>query len=276
MSPNDWSDKENDAVVASYFVMLCKELAGLPYNKAANNRMLQKQIGRNRSAIEFKFCNVSAAAKAFGLPVIKGYQPRFNFQMSLADAISRWLTQHPDWDISFHQKQVAGLEEYQTIFLGISPTFSNTPPPKELEQSLEVAHRFDIAGRDERNRKLGQAGEEVVFHHERSSLRQVGRDDLAGRVRWISKEDGDGAGYDISSFTPEGEDRLIEVKTTYGGDRTPFYISRNELKVAEAHRESWLLFRVYDFAQSPKAFELFPPLEAHVSLIATNFEANFK
>ena len=52
--------------------------------------------------------------------------------------------------------------------------------------------------------------------HERTALRTAGRDDLARKVRWVSEEDGDGAGYDIASFAPDGLPRLIEVKTTNG------------------------------------------------------------
>jgi hypothetical protein len=99
---------------------------------------------------------------------------------------------------------------------------------------------------------------------------------LAKRVRWVSKEDGDGAGYDIASFTSDGRERLIEVKTTNGWERTPFYISKNELEVAKERKETWFLFRVYEFAREPKAFELRPPLEAHVSLTATNYQASFQ
>ena len=59
---------------------------------------------------------------------------------------------------------------------------------------LHIARKFDVAGRDERNRALGRAGEESVLAHERASLRSAGRDDLAHKVRWVSEEDGDGAG----------------------------------------------------------------------------------
>ena len=96
------------------------------------------------------------------------------------------------------------------------------------------------------------------------------------RVRWVSKEDGDGAGYDIASFSPEGRERLIEVKTTNGWERTPFHISRNELEVAAERRDDWCLFRLYDFARAPQTFELRPPLDAHVILTATNFQAIFQ
>ena len=138
-----------------------------------------------------------------------------------------------------------------------------------------VARKFDVAGRDERNRSLGKAGEERILHHERAILTSAGRSDLARKVRWVSQEDGDGAGYDISSFTPDGRHRLIEVKTTNGWERTPFHISRNELAVADENRDSWSLFRVWNFSREPRAFELFPPLTTHVDLAATSFQASF-
>ncbi len=50
-------------------------------------------------------------------------------------------------------------------------------------------------------------------------------------MRWVSDEDGDGAGYDIASFERDGRARLIEVKTTRGWERTPFHITCNELAV---------------------------------------------
>ena len=140
---------------------------------------------------------------------------------------------------------------------------------------LHIARKFDVAGRDERNRALGRAGEERVLAHERAGLTSAGRDDLARKVRWVSEEDGDGAGYDIASFAPDGRSRLIEVKTTNGWERTPFHISRNELDVAEERRSEWCLFRLWNFAREPKAFELHPPLDAHVSLTATSFQASF-
>ena len=63
---------------------------------------------------------------------------------------------------------------------------------------------------------------------------------------------------------PDGLPRLIEVKTTNGWVRTPFHITRNELAVAEERRSEWRLFRLWNFSREPKAFELHPPLNAHV------------
>jgi hypothetical protein len=65
------------------------------------------------------------------------------------------------------------------------------------------------------------------------------------------------------------------VKTTKGWERTPFHITRNELAVAETHRDEWRLVRLWNFAREPRAFELRPPLEAHVSLMAISYQADF-
>ncbi|WP_245456904.1 MULTISPECIES: DUF3883 domain-containing protein [unclassified Mesorhizobium] len=138
-----------------------------------------------------------------------------------------------------------------------------------------IARKYDVAERDARNRALGRAGEELILAHERANLLAAGRSDLASRIRWVSQIDGDGAGYDILSFDPDGRDRLIEVKTTKGWERTPFHITRNELAVAEERRGDWRLVRLWNFAREARAFELRPPLEAHVSLMATSYQADF-
>ena len=98
---------------------------------------------------------------------------------------------------------------------------------------------------------------------------------MATKVRWVSQEDGDGAGYDIASFEPNGSTRLVEVKTTNGWERTPFHISSNELEVADSRLHDWSLIRHFNFSREARAFELRPPLQAHVSLFATQYEATF-
>jgi hypothetical protein len=277
MTNGPWTDEENDLIVADYFAMLAEDMAGRPYNKARHRRNLMPLLrSRTEGSIEFKHQNISAVLKGLGEDWIPGYKPAFNFQMTLVDAVARWLAWNPAWLGRMPGTRPAtGLREAALIWIGPSPTLSNQPPPQELEQMLHVARKFDVAGRDERNRALGRAGEECVVAHERSALNVAGRDDLARKVRWVSEEDGDGAGYDIASFTPDGRERLIEVKTTNGWERTPFYISRNELAVAEERRSDWCLFRLWNFSREPKAFELHPPLDAHVALTATAFQASF-
>ncbi len=67
----------------------------------------------------------------------------------------------------------------------------------------------------------------------------------------------------------------IEVKTTNGWERTPLHITRNELEVADERRSEWRLFRLWNFSREPRTFELYPPLNAHVALTATTFQASF-
>lgn len=274
----DWTDVQNDAVVADYFAMLLDDVAGRPYSKAEHNRLLQAQIERGRGSIEYKHQNISAVLKGLGEIWIPGYKPAFNFQASLADAVVRWLERYPDRLASAARTTVhpasSEFRQDAMLWIGPPPTHSNAPPPDELEQMAVIARKYNVAERDARNRVLGRAGEERVIAHERASLVVAGRTDLAERVRWVSEIDGDGAGYDIKSFDAEGRDRLIEVKTTNGWDRTPFHITRNELSVAEEHRDEWLLVRLWNFARGPTAFELRPPLEAHVSLMATSYQAS--
>jgi len=279
MAGEDWSDEQNDAIVADYFAMLAQDVAGRRYNKAEHNRRLQMTIARPRGSIEYKHQNISAVLKGLGEDWIPGYKPAFNFQGSLADAVARWLATHPAWLDPAMRIALASprsrVRHDPILWIGPPPTHSNAPPPDELEQMAAVARKFDVAERDARNRALGRAGEERVVAHERTALAGAGRRDLAERVRWVADMDGDGAGYDIASFEPDGGPRLIEVKTTNGWERTPFHITRNELAVADAMPKQWRLVRLWNFARAPRAFELCPPLDAHVSLMPTSFQASF-
>lgn len=277
MKARPWTDKENDLTVATYFKMLKEELANRRYNKSAFRRELLPHLNqRTEPSIEFKFQNISAVLRALGEDSIKGYKPAFNFQMSLVDSVAKWLALNSSWVERIPSINNTETREPKALFLGPAPTLSNQAPPEELEMTLRIAQKFDVAQRDERNRNLGAAGEELVLAHEKMVLTSAGRPDLAKKVRWVSKDDGDGVGFDISSFSDQGKARLIEVKTTNGWERTPFYISKNELEVAEAYRSEWSLFRVWNFSREPKAFELFPPLNAHVSLTPMTFKASFQ
>ncbi|MDG1970152.1 MAG: hypothetical protein P8I56_04105, partial [Paracoccaceae bacterium] len=75
MNSIDWTNQQNDAIVADYFEMLHSELSKTKYNKAAHNRILQQKIGRSKFSIEFKHQNVSAVLKGLGEVWINGYKP---------------------------------------------------------------------------------------------------------------------------------------------------------------------------------------------------------
>jgi hypothetical protein len=149
-------------------------------------------------------------------------------------------------------------------------------PKADRSKRLEkLIRKFDPVERDHANRKLGKAGEEFVFKLEQETLLSSKRADLAKQVRWISAEEGDGAGYDILSFDPAGHKRLIEVKTTNGTARTPFFITRNEHETAETSADTWRLYRVHSFSQKARIFTIMPPLKAAVYLGTETWRASF-
>ena len=220
MSNEAWTDEENDLIVADYFAMLADDIRGRTYSKTEHRRRLLPVLqNRSEGSIEFKHQNISAVIKGLGEDWIPGYKPAVNFQKALIDAVARWLAVNPKWLSRAPERgNTDGMADAAKLWIGPAPTLSNQPPPQELEQMLHIARKFNVAERDERNRSLGRAGEERVLAHERATLGTAGRGDLAGRIRWVSEEDGDGAGYDIASFEPDGRPRLIEVKKRTDGN----------------------------------------------------------
>ncbi len=110
---------------------------------------------------------------------------------------------------------------------------------------------------------------------ERRRLAGIGRQDLSRKVRWISDEEGDSAGYDVLSFAPSGQERLREVKMTNGSARTPFFLSRNELEVSKQRYENWLIYRLHSFATLPRILTLAPPLDGVLHLRPELWRASF-
>ena len=269
----DWTDQENDRIVESYFTMLKAEMAGTSYVKASHNQRLQDSLGRTKGAIEYKFQNLSALLQVSGEIWIPGYKPAKNFQKSLRDAVERWQANNPEY---LSRPRSTRIRDGAALWMAEAPPLGTKPSPRELDMALPVARKFDVAGRDARNRQLGLAGEKLVLDYERNKLKRAGRPDLASLVKWASKEEGDGLGYDIASYFPDGRQQLIEVKTTDGYEWTRFYISPNELRVSQERRDEWRLCRVWDFWREPKAFELAPPLEARVDLTPSSFIATLK
>ncbi len=192
-------------------------------------------IGRTHRPVEFKHQNISAVLDELGLPWIAGYKPKRNYQRAIIDAVGRYLARHPETVGRVPESKPAGV---------ISRVF--VAPPVLVSDSVAIPaplrsliRRFDPAERGHRNAALGKAGESFVLDLERRRLAEAGRLDLARGVRWVSVEEGDGAGYDILSFGSGGGERLIEVKTTNGSARTPFYLSRNEYETAGKRPAVW-------------------------------------
>ena len=271
----DWADSEVDLIVADYFDMLKMEIAREPYIKAHRNAALQELTGRSRGSIEFKHQNISAVLRKLGMPWISGYKPMANYQKALIDGIERYLDARRDALSDRAVPEESGLAETPTLHFEPPPILASVDSTADHPVLERLVRKFDPAERDARNRMLGKRGEERILLSERARLSEVGRSDLARKVRWISEEDGDGAGFDILSFSQSGAERLLEVKTTSGHQTTPFYLSENERLLSIERPDAFRLVRLYDFVRTPKVFELVPPLEQSVLLRPTNYRASF-
>ncbi len=256
----------------SYFQHLELDLAGQSFTKAQLYRDLASQTGRTTKSIERKFQNISAVLEVLGKPWITGLKPLANRQQLLADTIEargdalNRLDSLPPF---------SSLHEGNSLYLEQPPELATSE--KALPEYMErLIRKFDPVERDMRNRKLGEEGERLVFQFEKENLKLNGRPDLAANVRWISKEEGDGAGYDILSFDDRGEMKFVEVKTTIGGNRTPFYISRNEHAFAHEERDRYHLIRLFDFRRAPRAFAIHGELEKFVRLSTETYRADFR
>jgi hypothetical protein len=269
-----WQDDELDAIVADYFAMLGSDLAGQPYVKSRHSEALMDQIGRTHRSVEFKHQNISAVLDELGMPWIPGYKPKRNYQNAIFNAIDRYLTAHPAvLESPPRHAPVPAPSTPAEIFV---PPPSLTMPNEQIPERLRrLIQKFDPVERDHRNRSLGRAGEEFVVDLERRLLAEADRADLARKVRWVAAEDGDGAGYDVFSFSLNGVPRFIEVKTTNGSARTPFFLTRNEWEVATARASQWRIYRVHLFARRPRVFTIEPPLENAVRLTPHTWRASF-
>lgn len=275
-----WSNYENELIVADYLQMLLKELAGQTYNKAERARALIPQLNeRSKGSIEFKRANISAVMIELGFPSLQGYKPRSNFQRDgLVDVVVEQVSQMPILD------KASELAVDRPADVPESVAFQNLrmeAPVKqfraeELRSNLtRRGVKRDYFERESRNRSLGTAGELFVVQYEQWRLEHLGVGLLANKVEHVAQTKGDGLGYDVLSFEPDGRERYIEVKTTAHDAVTPFFISSNEIDFAREAAERYRLYRLYHFRTTPRFFELSGPVEQHCHLDPATFKASF-
>ncbi|HVO43098.1 MAG TPA: DUF3883 domain-containing protein [Aggregatilineales bacterium] len=124
------------------------------------------------------------------------------------------------------------------------------------------------------NRALGLAGELLVLDRERQLLIAAGYPGLAEFVVHTAVVEGDGAGFDIASFFPDGRRKYIEVKTTTGSREADFFISANEVAFAISHPDNYELCRVFDYdyaSNSGRFYSVSGTLFKNLHLTPTQF-----
>ncbi|GAH59987.1 unnamed protein product, partial [marine sediment metagenome] len=152
-------------------------------------------------------------------------------------------------------------EDYPKI-KDVSPEYIELTIIKEnkKERGGKASQRKMVVDFEEENRRfarLGERGENVVLMQERKYLLELGKDNLARKVKQVSKKNVS-AGYDILSFEPDGRKKYIEVKATsrsYKGI-VSFLISSNELEKAK-ELENYYIYIVFNTKlKNPKIWPL--------------------
>ncbi|WP_426027999.1 DUF3883 domain-containing protein [Brevundimonas sp. TWP2-3-4b2] len=267
----DWTDWQNDLIVADYFDMFGRLLAGEKINRLERNRELQTLTARTKGSIERKRMNISGVLDGLDMEWMEGFAPNDHFQIPLADAVQRYLDRHPEW---LDDTVAAKLIDVDMHLSEDSPPPLGPPPAPPKAAMERIARKYNHAERDYQNRRLGYLGEKLVYHREKRLLTEAGSK-FAEKVEWTSQEKGDGVGYDILSFSTDGEPRKIEVKTTNGSKTTPFFLTRTERAVCEEEPDIWRLYRLHDLDKTPGIFCIQPPLESFVRLTADTWRATF-
>lgn len=277
----DWSRLEVELIVADYFSMLNAELTGTPYNKAAHRRTLLPLLqNRSEGSIEFKHQNISAALIRLGMPYILGYKPLFNYQKDLLErAILDYVQMQktvlePKFEAFADQDAAskAGDVDFND-FLEPAPDKGGTSEP-EVGYRRRRPFKINYLEREQMNMSLGEKGEQLILAYERWQLERAGKAGLAEQVRWIANED-DGAGFDILSKNPNGTDKYIEVKTTKLSKEAPFFFSRNEYEFSKAKAGDYHLYRVFQFAKSPRMFRAQGSFDAFCRVEVIGFKGSF-
>lgn len=142
-------------------------------------------------------------------------------------------------------------EVLEEVFDGNYAIIQHQENQKPLERKIggKKKHSTKKVDYDKLNKAkhtIGDLGEYIVLEMEKDYLVREGREDLANDVVHASKENGDGDGYDILSFDKDGNQKLIEVKTTKTNKVDGFYISPNEIKVASENSDKYYIYRLYN------------------------------
>ena len=121
----------------------------------------------------------------------------------------------------------------------------------------------------------GLSGELLALEHEKGRLSTAGHTDLAEQVRHVAVEEGDGAVYDTRSYSTDGSELYIEVKTTRGTAETQFFLTANELAFSHAHAHRYELWHLYEYRDPPVASfdRISGDLSQQLALTPTNYRA---
>ena len=274
----DWSNIEVDLIIADYFSMLNDELSGKIYNKTTHRKNLLPLLNnRSDGSVEFKHQNISAVLIKLGLPFIKGYMPRYNYQHILEEKVIEYIKDQKKL-LEPRFVQFADVKVDLTTVYDFS-SILEIPPARQIIQESEIKYirkpiKINYLEREQNNSSTGEQGERLVIEFEKWNLINNGREKLAEKIEWVSRTD-DRAGFDILSKNLNGSDKYIEVKTTKLSKDAPIFFSKNEYEFSKEKNTNYNLYRVFNFSKNPKIFQLNGDFDSFCKKEAIQFKGYF-
>lgn len=144
------------------------------------------------------------------------------------------------------------------IDLGINPENIEL----EKKERKPLGKIVDFERENKINKFLGNRGEEIVYNLEKKHLQDMGKTELANKIKWVSKED-DSLGYDILSFEENGTEKYIEVKSTSQPENcnANFLISSNQYSKAKKLKNYYFYIVFCAKGKEPKVWKIKEPLQ---------------
>lgn len=280
--PKDWARFEVEATVADYRAMLGLELRNEPFNKAEHNRNLRKLLdNRTGASVEKKHQNISAIMIELECQYIDGYKPLRNYQDLLFDVVEDQLMRdtvllslmRQDAEAAAAPMLPQSVEDILAALEAAPTSRARVPYLDRVREQRAPARRLNYLALEASNSAQGKAGEEWALNFERARLLKAGKANLADLVEWVSRDAGDSLGFDLRSFEANGSDRFVEVKTTKHGKETPFFVTRNEVRVSRDHGRAYHLYRLFRFHKGPRLFVVNGALDRSCMLDPVEYEA---
>lgn len=159
-------------------------------------------------------------------------------------------------DVSYsHKPQLIVKEEPKdNDYIALVDEPERHPKKEKISKpATQVTRKIDYIAKAKRDLDTGITGENLIVMYEKEKLISCGLSDLVSKVVHVSTVS-DSHGYDIESYDESGKKILIEVKTTTGDEREPFFLSVNEHETYLKNIGSYFIYRVYNIGSTPKFF----------------------
>ena len=168
------------------------------------------------------------------------------------------------------EKQILNLEliDYENV---------KQEKNQKLKKKSSRIVKINFSKINEAKIDFGKKCEEMIYLYEIERLKKEGREDKAKDVVWISRDSGDGAGYDIESFEKKDgkyEKIYIEVKGTDKKVTEPFEVTINEVIVSEKYKENYYIYRIGKAStENPLFYKINGSIREKFELEAIKFKA---